>query len=115
MAIERLHPNGMFSKIVKHNGIIYSSGLVAEEWRGDIRYQTSSVLAQIDALLAEAGSARSKLLSTNCWLKDMADFPVFNDVFKAWVDPENQPVRATVRADLADQALLVEIAFTAAQ
>lgn len=115
MTIERLHPNGMFSQVVIHNGVIYSAGIVSKNWSGDIRYQTSSILDQIDSLLVEVGSSKSKLLTTSCWLKDMADFSAFNEVFKGWVDPENQPTRATVQADLADPALLVEIAFQAAQ
>ncbi len=115
MAITRLHPNGMFSKIVIHNDTIYSAGIVSAEWRGDVRFQTTSILEQIDSLLAEVGTDKSKLLTTNCWLRDMADFSVFNEVFKSWVDPDNQPTRATVRADLADPALLVEIAFQAAR
>lgn len=115
MAIKRLHSNGMFSKIVIHGSTIYSAGIVAEEWRGDIKYQTSSILSQIDALLIEAGSDKSKLLTTTCWLTDMSHFAAFNDVFMAWVDPANQPTRATVRAELADPALLVEIAFQAVQ
>lgn len=113
MSIERLEPNGLFSKLVIHNGIVYSAGLVAEEWRGDIRYQTGSILTQIDALLADAGTDKSKLLTMSCWLKNMDDFAAFNEVYKDWVDAANQPTRATVRADLADPALLVEIAFQA--
>lgn len=113
MTIERMHPNGMFSKVVVHNGIVYSAGIVSEQWSGDIRFQTLSILDQIDNLLADAGTDKARLLSTSCWLKDMADFHAFNEVFKAWVDPDNQPTRATVRADLADPSLLVEIAFQA--
>jgi enamine deaminase RidA (YjgF/YER057c/UK114 family) len=43
----------------------------------------------------------------------MDNFAAMNAVWNAWVDPENPPVRACVRADLAVPELLVEIMVTA--
>ena len=43
----------------------------------------------------------------------MDNFAEMNAVWNAWVDPENPPVRACVRADLAVPELLVEIMVTA--
>ena len=65
--------------------------------------------------LADAGTDRSKLLSATIWLKDInRDFKGMNEVWNAWVDPENKPVRATVEAAMAREILLVEIQVTAA-
>jgi len=45
----------------------------------------------------------------------MGNFSAMNEIWNAWVDPENPPVRACVRADLASPALLVEIMVTCAK
>ena len=47
------------------------------------------------------------------WITDMNNFSGMNEVWNAWVDPDNPPVRACVRADLARPELLVEIMVTA--
>ena len=70
---------------------------------------------QVDALLKEAGTSKSHALSATIWLKDInRDFKGMNEVWNAWVDPENKPVRATVEAAMARPVLLVEIQVTAA-
>jgi len=57
--ITRIDTGARSSKIVKHNGIAYLSGQVAE---GDtIQEQTAACLAKIDALLEQAGSSREKM------------------------------------------------------
>jgi enamine deaminase RidA (YjgF/YER057c/UK114 family) len=49
------------------------------------------------------------------WIKDMALFADMNSVWNTWVDPENPPARACIKADLARPDLLVEIMVTAAK
>jgi enamine deaminase RidA (YjgF/YER057c/UK114 family) len=61
-----------------------------------------------------AGSDKSKLLTAQFWIKDMKDFNDMNSVWNAWVDPENPPVRACVRADMTRPETLIEIMVTAA-
>jgi len=75
--------------------------------------QTRDILAQIDALLAEAGTSKAKLISASIWLRDIAHFGQMNTVWDEWVDKDNLPVRATVEARLAAPELLVEIQVTA--
>jgi enamine deaminase RidA (YjgF/YER057c/UK114 family) len=73
------------------------------------------ILAKIDALLAAAGSDKSKLISAQIWVKDISQhFKPMNKVWCAWLDPNSKPVRATVEANLALPDLLVEIQVTAA-
>ena len=84
--------------------------------KGDTVYvagQTQQILDKIDGYLAEAGTDKSKLLQANLWITNMDNFAAMNAVWNAWVDPENPPVRACVRADLAVPELLVEIMVTA--
>ena len=103
------------SKIVIHNGVVYTSGQTAGDAGDDIRSQTQATLDKVDALLKEAGTSKSHALSATFWLKDInRDFAAMNEVWNAWVDPENKPVRATVEAAMARDVLLVEIQVTAA-
>jgi enamine deaminase RidA (YjgF/YER057c/UK114 family) len=111
--IGRLHPGKRFSLAVIANGIVTTAGITAKDTSGDVQAQTRDVLAQIEGLLADAGSSKSRLLTTNIWLRDIGHFALMNEVWDRWIDPENMPVRATVEAHLADPKLLVEIQVTA--
>ena len=72
------------------------------------------ILEQIDALLAEAGTDKSQLLSASIWLADMKDFAAMNEVWDAWVVPGETPARACVESRLAAPQFTVEIAVIAA-
>ena len=75
--------------------------------------QTRQILERIDALLAEAGTDKSQILTTNIWLADIGKFAEMNSVWDAWAAPGNTPARATVEAKLATPAHLVEIMVVA--
>ncbi len=72
------------------------------------------MLAQIDALLLEAGTDKSKILSATIYLPDIADFAAMNAVWEKWVVPGQTPARATVEAKLAAPEYRVEIQVVAA-
>ena len=76
--------------------------------------QTKEVLSLIDKLLAEIGSEKSKILTTQIFLADMADYAQLNQAWDEWVDSQNPPSRATVEAKLADPDWKVEIVIIAA-
>lgn len=114
-AIQRHHTNARISKIVQHGGLIFLCGQTSSgKTLPDIESQTGEVLARIDALLAEAGSARGRLLSATIYLKQMQDFAAMNAVWEAWVPAGAGPARTTVQADLASPDLLIEITVVAA-
>ena len=97
------------SRLVVHKDIVYASGQVAPD-AGDAAAQTAAILEKIDSILAEAGTDKSRLLSCNIWLRDIAaDFAAMNEVWCEWVDPDNKPARATVQAEMARPSILVEI------
>ena len=103
------------SKIVIHNGVVYTSGQTAGDAGDCVKAQTQATLDKVDALLKEAGTSKSHALSATIWLKDInRDFKGMNEVWNNWVDPTNKPVRATVEAAMARDVLLVEIQVTAA-
>ena len=113
-AINRFHVGARMSEMAVYNHTAYLAGQVSGDASLDIAGQTSSVLAQIDALLAQAGTDKSRLLMCQIYLSDLANFPAMNQVWEAWVVPGQTPPRATVQASLANPDWLVEIVVTAA-
>ena len=72
-------------------------------------------MAKVDALLAQAGTNKSNILTAQVWVKDIErDFDDMNTAWNAWVDPNNKPTRATVQSTMARPNILVEIQVTAA-
>ena len=114
MTIRRLENGSRFCRVLTHNGTVYLAGLTADDLSGDVVQQTRETLAKIDHYLAMAGSDKSKLLTAQIWLRDIADFDRMNSVWDRWIDPAAMPVRATVEARLAGDAYRVEIMVTAA-
>lgn len=115
MTIKRLHVGPRMCEAAIHNGTIYLAGQVADDPAADAAGQTRQVLAAIDRLLAEAGSDKTKILSAQIFLANIADFAAMNSVWDAWVPAGHTPARATVEAKLATPAYLVEIKVIAAQ
>ena len=116
MTIQRHEAGPRMSKAVVHGDTVYLAGIVADAPKGkSMAEQTKSILSQIDGFLAKAGTDKSKLLSANIWITDMAKFAEMNAVWDAWVSSGNTPARATVEAKLASPDYLVEIMVVAAK
>lgn len=111
--ITRLEPGRRMSQAVIHGDTVYLAGQVGEG--ADVTAQSRSALAEVDRLLAAAGSDKSRILSCTIWLADIADFAAMNAVWDAWVDPANPPARATGEARLATPDYRVEFIVTAAR
>ena len=115
MTIKRLEPvPTQYSKAVIRGDTVYLAGLIAEDWEGDIKGQSADIFAQIESLLAAAGSDKSRLLSITVYIKTFDDYAVFKEAYANWIDHDNLPARATVRADLLDPKLKIEIQASAA-
>jgi enamine deaminase RidA (YjgF/YER057c/UK114 family) len=102
------------AEMTVHNGVAYLAGQIAEDGSQDITGQTRQVLAAIDALLARAGSDKTKVLRAQIFLADLSDFAAMNAVWEGWVVPGQTPARATVQAALAKPEWKIEIVITAA-
>ena len=113
MQIQRHGTTRRYSDSVVHNGTVYLVEVTAST-EGDIATQTASLLAGVDALLAQAGSDKRKLLMVTVYLADMADYDGMNAVWDAWVPDGHAPTRACVQARLAKPGWRVEMAITAA-
>ena len=96
--IKRFHVGGRMSEMAVFNNTVYLAGQVTSDDSLDIAGQTGSVLSQIDQLLSEAGTDKSRILMCQIYLSDLANFAAMNQVWEAWVATGNTPPRATVQA-----------------
>ena len=111
--IKRIGVGPRMSQAVVCGETVYLSGQVANDPSADVAGQTQQILAQIDRLLAEAGTDKSKLIFANVWLADISTFDQMNAVWDSWVVPGQPPARATVESRLAGPLWKVEIAAVA--
>jgi enamine deaminase RidA (YjgF/YER057c/UK114 family) len=111
--ITRINPGPRMSEAVVYNGIAYLAGQVGAPG-ASVTEQTQAVLAEVDRILAQAGTSKARLITTQIWLADIATFGEMNAVWDAWVDPANPPARWTGEAKLATPDYKVEIIVTAA-
>lgn len=112
--IKRYHSNQRMSQIVTHGDTIYLAGQVGTAG-ASVAQQTQDCLDQIDALLAEVGSDKTRILQSVIWLHSMDDFAEMNGVWDAWVPEGHAPARACGEAKLAKPEFTVEIIVTAAK
>ena len=115
MPVTRINPGPRMSQAVIHGNTVYLAGQVAANPTPSVKEQTQQILSQIDELLKQAGTDKSKLVSTNIWITDIRNFAEMNAAWDAWVVPGSTPARATVEARLAAPAYLVEIMVVAAK
>jgi enamine deaminase RidA (YjgF/YER057c/UK114 family) len=113
MTITRHETGTRMSNAVVHNETVYLAGVVGNPGE-DVAAQTRTVLAEIDRLLALAGSDKTRILRAQIWLADIATFAQMNAVWDAWVPAGHCPARATGESLLAGPEYLVEIIVTAA-
>ena len=112
--VQRFEVGARMSEMAVRGETIWLAGQVASDARAGIEGQTQQVLAQIDALLARAGSDKSKIVMTQIFLADIeADFSGMNRAWDAWVVPGHTPPRATVQARLAKPEWKIEVIVTA--
>lgn len=113
--VQRFDVGARLSEMAVHNGVCYLAGQVAADPAQDCAGQTRQVLAAVDALLARAGSDKTKLLRVEIFLKDLdLDFAAMNAVWEAWLPAGHAPPRATVQARLAKPEWRVEMVVSAA-
>ena len=113
--IKRIAVGPRMSQAAVHGDTVYLAGQVATQAAGkSVTEQTKEILAQIDALLAEAGTDKTKLLTANIYIVDLATFGELNAVWEGWVSPGNTPCRTTIEAKLASPNYAIEIGIVAA-
>ena len=111
--IKRIGTGARMSEGVSYNGILWVAGQVGNPGES-VTEQTRTCLAEVDRILAEAGTDKTRILSAQIWLANMSTFGEMNAVWDSWVPQGHTPARATGEAKLATPEYLVEVIVTAA-
>ena len=112
-------PKGPYSPWVKAGGFIYVSGQgpidpeTGEADLGDIATQTRITLANVEAVLADAGAGLEDVVKTTVFLTDIGNFKPMNEVY-AEVFGRVRPARSTVEVAALPLGISVEIEAMAA-
>lgn len=97
-------PVGPYSQAIKANGFLYCSGMIAINpldntfLNGSIEEQTTQVMKNIEALLRASGYSFNDVIKTTCFLDDMTNFSVFNEIYANYFI--SKPARSCVEAKL---------------
>ena len=95
------------------DSLIFTSGQIpilpstGELVKGGVKEQAEQVIKNLKAVLASAGSDFDHVIKTTCFLTDMADFAVFNEVYAAHFTCK--PARSCVAVHALPKSALVEI------
>jgi enamine deaminase RidA (YjgF/YER057c/UK114 family) len=115
MMIKRIEKTKIMHRIVRHNGVLYIGGLIADDCDGGMGSQTRQICAKLDKLLATAGSDKTKLLSATLYVTDIDAKAEMNEAWLEWLDGTDLPARATIGvATLGGPTVKIEIVVTAA-
>jgi enamine deaminase RidA (YjgF/YER057c/UK114 family) len=114
MEIQRINPREWNCSAAVFGDLVFLSGTVADDKSLDMKGQTAQVLQKIDAVLAKAGTNKSRILSATVYMTDASLKDEMNEAWMAWVDRSNLPTRTAVGAVLTP-GTMVEITICAAK
>lgn len=106
---------GPYSQAIAASGLVYTAGVIpldpdTKEIAGDdIRAQAERVLQSLRDLLEDADSSIDLVVKTTCFLQDLNDFPVFNEVYASYFTGDAAPARSTVQVAKLPMGVLVEV------
>ncbi|SFV67645.1 Bona fide RidA/YjgF/TdcF/RutC subgroup [hydrothermal vent metagenome] len=104
---------GPYSQAVVANGMIYTSGQIAMNEKGeivadDIINQTHQVLKNLFYVLEASNAHFNDVIKTTIYLADMDDFLKMNEVYAHYFGT-HKPVRSTVAVKTLPKNVLIEI------
>jgi aminoacrylate peracid reductase len=111
-------PIAPYSAGAKAGNTLYVSGMLALGqgglvlYPGDAAAQTRHVLESIKVTVEAAGGTMADVAMNHIFLKDMADYAAFNQVYAEYF-PGDKPARYCIKTDLVKPDCLVEIASVA--
>lgn len=111
---------GPYSQAVESNGLVITSGQLPIDpatgtFPEGIQAQTKQSLANVSAILAQAGTDMDHVLKSTVFLKDMNDFAAMNEVYATFFSEGNFPARSAVQVARLPKDALVEIEVIAAK
>ena len=104
---------GPYSQAVVCGNILYTSGQIGLDpetgamVENNIRVQTERVMKNLSAVLEAAGTSFDNVVKTTCFLADISDFAVFNEVYGSYIT--SAPARSCVAVKDLPKGALVEV------
>lgn len=104
---------GPYSQATVVGNLVYTSGQIAIDptvgdiVAKDVRGQSEQVMKNLGAVLAAAGTSYEKAVKTTCFLADIADFAVFNEVYGKYFT--EKPARSCIAVAALPKGALVEV------
>ncbi len=115
LSSERVPPAvGPYSQAIRAGGFIFCSGIVALSpdtgslIEGGIEAEVRQALDNLSALLEDVGSSLEAVVKTTVFLADIADFPLFNDIYAGYF-PSDPPARSTVQVAALPLGARIEV------
>ncbi|MFM8259420.1 MAG: Rid family detoxifying hydrolase [Vulcanococcus sp.] len=109
-------PVGPYNQAVKAGGLLFCSGQIALDpatgamvGGGDVEAETRQVLANLQAVLQEAGCSPQQVVRTTVFLADLADFSRVNALYAEVFGAGVSPARACVEVAALPKGARVEI------
>ena len=104
---------GPYSQAIKVGNTVYTSGQIALDPASgalngaDVEAQTEQVMKNLAAVLEAAGTSFEKVVKTTCFLADISDFAVFNQIYGKYIT--SAPARSCVAVKSLPKGALVEV------
>lgn len=103
---------GPYSQAYEVNGVVYTSGQIPVNPENSavpdgIEAQADQSCKNVGAILDAAGSSFDKVFKTTCFLADMGDFAIFNEVYARYFT--SKPARSCVAVKTLPKGVLCEI------
>ncbi len=104
---------GPYSQAILCGGMLYTSGQIAlspesgELVGTNIAEQTEQIMKNLSAVLEAAGTSFKNVVKTTCFLADIADFAVFNEVYGKYIT--SAPARSCVAVKSLPKGALAEV------
>ncbi len=110
---------GPYSQAIQTGDMLFTSGQLGLDPKtgslpDGIQAQTSQALANVNAILKEAGFTKENVVKTTVFLKDMTDFGAVNEIYADFFG-DHKPARSCVEVTRLPKNGLVEIEIVAAR
>ena len=105
---------GAYSQAILNQGMLYTSGQIGLDPASgamvadDVASQTKQVVANLSAVIEQAGGSLNDIIKITIFLQDMNDFPTVNQIYADWLG-EHRPARSTVAVAALPLAAKVEM------
>lgn len=125
MALQVIHTEkapaavGPYSQAIRTGNLLVTSGQlglnpVSGTLPEGVEKQAEQALQNIDAILTEAGYARTDVVKTTVFIRNMADFGKVNAIYADYFG-DHKPARSCVEVSALPKNGLVEIEVTASK